>query len=158
MNKMKKNYQARQDANLVDHIGKIEKLMRGLVNFLQRLFQYFDTQTQDLWDNLSAERFEKAKKLIPDYHTTIWCRTLRTYCEDECMDRSLPKSQVSQPHQKRRVSDDGHPARCGQYQGHRNRTELARGNVSPYSAGVATGSTRVAATLSSLVIVRRIQT
>ena len=68
---MKKNYQARQDANLVDHIGKIEKLMRGLVNFLQRLFQYFDTQTQDLWDNLSAQRFEEAKKLIPDYHTTI---------------------------------------------------------------------------------------
>jgi len=71
MNEMKKNYQVRQDANLVGQIGKIEKLMTGLVTFLQRPFQNFDTQTQDLWDNLSAERFEEVNKLIPDYHTTI---------------------------------------------------------------------------------------
>lgn len=71
MQEMKKNYQVRQDANLVDHIGRIEKLMTGLVTFLQRLFNDFDVQTQDLWDNLSAERFEQVKKLISDYHTTI---------------------------------------------------------------------------------------
>lgn len=71
MNEIKKNYQVRQDANLVEQIGKIEKLMTGLVEFLKRLFNDFDTQTQDLWDNLSAERFEEVKKLISDYHTTI---------------------------------------------------------------------------------------
>ncbi|MDG2319551.1 MAG: hypothetical protein P8L79_04770 [Rhodospirillaceae bacterium] len=38
---------------------------------MSRLFQDFDTQPQDLRDNLSAQRFEEAKKLIPDYHTTI---------------------------------------------------------------------------------------
>ena len=67
MNKMEKTCQVRQDANLVDHIGKIEKPMTGVVTVLQRLFQDFGTPTQDLWGNLSAERFEKAKKLIPDY-------------------------------------------------------------------------------------------
>lgn len=71
MNDIKKNYQVRKDTNLIDQIGKIEKLMTGLVEFLQRLFQDFDNQTQDLWDNLSAERFEEVKKLISDYHTTI---------------------------------------------------------------------------------------
>jgi hypothetical protein len=45
--------------------------MVGLVEFLQCLFQDFDNQTQDLWDNLSAERFEQVKKLISHYHTTI---------------------------------------------------------------------------------------
>lgn len=71
MNEIKKNYQVRQDANLIEQIGKIEKLMTGLVEFLRRLFRDFDTQTQDMWDNLSAERFEQVKKLISDYHTTI---------------------------------------------------------------------------------------
>ncbi len=71
MNEMKKNYQVRQDSNLVEHIGRIEKLMTGLVEFLKRLFSDFDVQTQDLWDNLSAERFEQVKKMIADYHTTI---------------------------------------------------------------------------------------
>lgn len=71
MLEIRKNYQVRQDANLMDHIGRIEKLMTGLVTFLKRLFQDFDTQTQNLWDNLSAERFEQVKKLISDYHTTI---------------------------------------------------------------------------------------
>lgn len=71
MKEIKKNYQVRQDANLIEQIGKIEKLMTGLVEFLRRLFKDFDTQTQDLWENLSAERFEEVKKLISDYHTTI---------------------------------------------------------------------------------------
>jgi hypothetical protein len=57
MHEIKKNYQVRQDKNLIDQIGRIEKLMTGLVEFLQRLFKDFDNQTQDLWDNLSAERF-----------------------------------------------------------------------------------------------------
>ncbi len=71
MNDMKKNYQIRQDSNLLDHIGRIEKLMTGLVEFLKRLFTDFNVQTQDLWDNLSAERFETVKKMIEEYHTTI---------------------------------------------------------------------------------------
>ena len=54
MHEIKKNYQVRQDKNLIDQIGRIEKLMTGLVEFLQRLFKDFYNQTQDLWDNLSA--------------------------------------------------------------------------------------------------------
>ncbi|MBT4739524.1 MAG: hypothetical protein HOH20_08575 [Rhodospirillaceae bacterium] len=71
MNDIKKNYKIKQDKTLLSEAAKIEKLMVGLVEFLQRLFQDFDNQTQDLWDNLSAERFEQVKKLISDYHTTI---------------------------------------------------------------------------------------
>jgi len=71
MKEVKKNYQVRQDKNLLDHIAKVEKLMTGVVEFLKRLFNDFDVQTQDLWDNLSAARFEEVKKLISNYHTTI---------------------------------------------------------------------------------------
>ena len=71
MVEVKKNYQVRQDKNLLDHISKVEKLVTGVVEFLKRLFKEFDVQTQDLWDNLSATRFEEVKKLISKYHTTI---------------------------------------------------------------------------------------
>ena len=71
MNELKKNYQLKQDRNLLNQIDRIEKLMVGLVEFLKRLFEDFDKQTQNLWDNLSAARFEEVKKLISDYHTTI---------------------------------------------------------------------------------------
>lgn len=71
MNELKKNYQLRQDKNLIEQIDRIEKMMLGFVEFLRRLFLDFDKQTQNLWDNLSAKRFEEVKKLISDYHTTI---------------------------------------------------------------------------------------
>ncbi len=64
MKEMRKSLQARNDKNLMAEMDKVEKRITGLLSFLKRTFQDFATMSQDLWDNLSASKFEQVKDYI----------------------------------------------------------------------------------------------
>lgn len=65
------NHQLRNDANLMKMVDFTEHTINGtLANITGRL-ESFDKSTQDMWRNLSAERFRKIEQLILSYHTVI---------------------------------------------------------------------------------------
>ena len=66
MQDMRKSMQVRSDRNLLAEMEKVEKLITGLINFLKRTFQDFGTMSQDMWNNLTAAKFEQAKAYIED--------------------------------------------------------------------------------------------
>lgn len=68
---LKSNYQLRNDANVMSTITMIEKVINSLLSNVSGRFESFDRSTNDLWQNLSAERFRKVESLIKSYHTTI---------------------------------------------------------------------------------------
>lgn len=66
MTDMRKSMQVRNDRNLMAEMDKVEKLITGLINFLKRTFQDFGTMSQDMWNNLTAAKFEQVKAYIED--------------------------------------------------------------------------------------------
>ncbi len=64
MKEMRKSMQVRNDRNLMAKMDKVENRITGLISFLKRTFQDFSTMSQDMWDNLSAAKFEQVKAYI----------------------------------------------------------------------------------------------
>lgn len=66
MQDMRTSMHVRNDRTLMAEMDKVEKLITGLINFLKRTFQDFGTMSQDMWNNLTAAKFEKVKAYIED--------------------------------------------------------------------------------------------
>ena len=64
MQDMRKSMQVRNDRTLMAEMDKVEKVITGLINFLKRTFQDFGSMSQDMWNNLTAAKFEKVKEYI----------------------------------------------------------------------------------------------
>ena len=71
MQDMRKSMQVRNDRNLLAEMEKVEKLITGLINFLKRTFQDFGTMSQDMWNNLTAAKFEQVKAYIEDTQVKV---------------------------------------------------------------------------------------
>jgi len=65
------NHQLRSHTNVMKTIDLTEEVMNNtLANVTGRL-ESFEKATQDMWRNLSAERFRKIETVIMSYHTVI---------------------------------------------------------------------------------------
>jgi hypothetical protein len=71
MNDMRKSMQVRNDRPLMAEMEKVEKTINGLIAFLKRTFQDFTTMSQDMWNNLTAAKFEQVKAYIEDTQVKV---------------------------------------------------------------------------------------
>jgi hypothetical protein len=65
------NWQLKKDAHLMTTCKMIEETINGLMAAITGRFENFDRSTGDMWNEISAARFQKVKALIEGYHTTI---------------------------------------------------------------------------------------
>ena len=65
------NYQFRQDANLIRTCKTMEATIKERVAAITGRFENFDRSSEDLWKNLSADRFRHVEQQIRSYHTAI---------------------------------------------------------------------------------------
>lgn len=68
---IRSNYQLRQDKNLMQGLDLMERTINGLLANVTGRIESFERSTNDMWRNLTAERFRKIEALIRSYHTTI---------------------------------------------------------------------------------------
>ncbi len=71
MQDMRKSMQVRNDRNLMAEMDKVEKLITGLINFLKRTFTDFGNMSQDMWNNLTAAKFEQVKAYIEETQVKV---------------------------------------------------------------------------------------
>lgn len=71
MGDFKNNYQLRNDKNLMNTCVMMEATINELMAGITGRFENFERSTQEMWNNLSAERFQKVREVIRSYHTTI---------------------------------------------------------------------------------------
>jgi hypothetical protein len=71
LNEIKGSWQLKTDANLVRTCERMETIFNKLFTTITRRFKFFDRSTQDMWDNISAERFHQVEDMIESFHTTI---------------------------------------------------------------------------------------
>jgi hypothetical protein len=68
---IRSNYQLKQDANLMKTLDIVEQTINGLTANVTGRLESFDRSTNDMWQDLTAERFRKIEALIKSYHTSI---------------------------------------------------------------------------------------
>lgn len=71
MGEFKNNYQLRNDANLMKTCEFMESTINELLAGITGRFENFERSTNAMWNNLSAERFQRVRAIIRSYHTTI---------------------------------------------------------------------------------------
>lgn len=68
---LRNNYTLKSDPSLQQTIDMLESKVHTLNMQIRARFQRFDEETQDMWDDLSAEKFRKLQKVIKSYHITL---------------------------------------------------------------------------------------
>ncbi len=68
---MRHSWEISHDRNLLKAMALIETTFSHLTTAVSGRFRAFDRSTQDMWNDISAERFREVETLIAGYHTTI---------------------------------------------------------------------------------------
>lgn len=68
---LRRNWQLRNDRNLMKTCDMMQSVINGVMANITGRFENFDRSTEDMWNNITAERFRKVEQLIKSYHTTI---------------------------------------------------------------------------------------
>ncbi len=68
---LKSNWQLRQDPRLMDACDSLEASLNDLIASVTGRFEAFTRDTEQMWENINAERFRKVEALIKAHHATI---------------------------------------------------------------------------------------
>lgn len=68
---LRNNYTLKSDPSLQATVDMLEHKVNTLNTQIRARFKSFDNETQDMWEDLSAEKFRKLQKVIKSYHTTL---------------------------------------------------------------------------------------
>jgi hypothetical protein len=71
MDEIRSNWQLKQDQNLMRTCNMLQSTINELMAEITGRFENFEQGTKDLWNDISAKRFQRVKTLIESYHTTI---------------------------------------------------------------------------------------
>lgn len=71
MKDLRKSYQMRTNAQLMQTCDEMEKNFTDLLTSVTGRLESFNRHTKDMWENLSAERFRKIERIIKAYHLTM---------------------------------------------------------------------------------------
>ncbi len=71
MDEIRSNWQLKQDQNLMKTCKMLQATINELMAEITGRFENFEQGTKELWNDISAKRFERVKHLIESYHTTI---------------------------------------------------------------------------------------
>lgn len=70
MDVIRTNWQMRSDARLIQTCLDVESRINELSAMITGRFESFDRSSEEMWDNISAERFRKVETLIKNHHTS----------------------------------------------------------------------------------------
>jgi len=68
---LKQSYQFKNNQLLMDTCRLVESTIINLLTAIGGRLETFERNTNDMWENLSAERFHEVKELIQSYHKII---------------------------------------------------------------------------------------
>ena len=71
LNDLQENWQMKQDPNLMGACQDLINDLSDLTSSTTGRFESFHKNTENMWDNISAERFRATEEMIKSYHTTI---------------------------------------------------------------------------------------
>jgi hypothetical protein len=68
---MRASHQLVQDRSLMGVIDTMESTVNGMLSNITGKIESFERSTNDMWRDLTADKFQKIEALVSRYHTTI---------------------------------------------------------------------------------------
>ncbi|MCH8835080.1 MAG: hypothetical protein IH925_03955 [Proteobacteria bacterium] len=97
LDEIRGNWQLKNDQNLMKTCTMMQSTINGLMVAITGRFENFDRSTNDMWNNISAERFRKVEELISSYHTTIGGVLCALSVKMDAWARLFPKKDAGGP-------------------------------------------------------------
>jgi hypothetical protein len=94
---IRSNYQLRQDPNMMRTLDLVEQTINGLTANVTGRLESFERSTNDMWQDLTAERFRKIEKLIKNYHASIGGVLCALSVKMNAWKRAFPSTAASGP-------------------------------------------------------------
>jgi hypothetical protein len=91
------SYQMKHDANLMRTLDMVEETINALTANVTGRLESFERSTNDMWRDLTAERFGRIETLIKSYHTGIGGVLCALSVKLHAWKRLFPKSSSSGP-------------------------------------------------------------
>jgi hypothetical protein len=71
INELKSGYAVKTKPQLITEANRIQKMLNALLTYVKRVFEDFEARSQDMWSNLSAQKFKHVQDVIQNAHTTV---------------------------------------------------------------------------------------
>ncbi len=97
LDEIRGNWRLKNDQNLMKTCAMMQSTINGLMAAITGRFENFDRSTNDMWNNISAERFRKVEELIESYHTTIGGVLCALSVKMDAWARLFPKKDAGGP-------------------------------------------------------------
>ncbi|TVR83772.1 MAG: hypothetical protein EA405_03680 [Rhodospirillales bacterium] len=97
LEELRRAHQLKHDNNLIQTCLVMERTINDLTAAITGRFENFDRSTDDMWHDLSAERFRKVERLIRSYHTTIGGVLCALSVKIDAWTRVFPDAKVGGP-------------------------------------------------------------
>lgn len=68
---LKSNLQLKRTAGFLDTCDFMEPRLNSIITSITGRFERFDQHTKNLWDNVSADSFQRIRKMIKSHHKTV---------------------------------------------------------------------------------------
>jgi hypothetical protein len=97
LEEIRANWTFRRDADLIGTCRMVQETLNGTMAAITGCFENFDRSAQDLWQDLTPDRFRKVEKLIKDHHVFIGGTLCSLTVKMETWDRVFPNKQAGSP-------------------------------------------------------------
>jgi hypothetical protein len=97
MREMRRNWQLSQDPRTMETFGALETNLNNLVAAITGRFESFNRNTENLWHDISAEKFRTARELIKSHQTTIGGVLCGLYTKMETWHTAFPTPEAGGP-------------------------------------------------------------
>ena len=100
MNDLKKSFQLKSNPKFMHTSAQMASIFTNVTAAMATRFEDFDTNTKDMWVNISAERFRRVEALIAAYHTTIGGVLCAMTVKMHAWQKNFPRRNVGSPPKK----------------------------------------------------------
>lgn len=97
LDQIRANWAFRRDPDLIGTCRMVQETLNGTMAAITGCFENFDRSAQDLWQDLTPDRFRKVEKLIKDHHVFIGGTLCSLTVKMETWDRVFPNKAAGSP-------------------------------------------------------------
>lgn len=94
---LRANFQLRTDTNLMNTCSAMETTFNGLSQAISGRFEIFDRSTNDMWNDVSADRFRQVETLIRSQHAALGALLCALTVKMDAWAESFPHADVGGP-------------------------------------------------------------
>ena len=97
LDQLRTTWALRRDADLLATCRMVQETLNGTMAAITGCFESFERSAEDLWQDLTSERFRKVERLIKEHHVFIGGTLCALTVKMETWDHAFPNKEAGSP-------------------------------------------------------------